>query len=334
MNMYKGETTPWFSKKITEDKKESSLLKLKSEEIGKTKSKYSEIYADEWDRVSLRGILNEKHKKLYEGKSEFQGIHVIEATDIRMYLDEQLQFSSLDERIYHEAFVHIPMSLTQTHKRVLILGGGDGLALREVLKYSDVKNVDLVDLDSTVLHVARNVPELAALNNRAFFDNRVQVYAQDALEYLKTNIKTYDIMIIDFPDPTNEVLANLYTVEVFKKLYNHLSDEGMIVCQSNSPEDSPEVFWSIGLTMDAAGFYTNGYHTLVPSFGDWGFQLGSKKNHSKGLSNITINVPHRTLPKNPKSLFEFSREILSYKRRGVINTKGHLVLHKVFKDSL
>lgn len=281
-----------------------------------------------WDKISLKAMLAEKCNKLYQGKSQYQDIQVIEAKDIRMYLNEQLQFSSLDERIYHEAFVHIPFALTEKHSRVLILGGGDGLALREVLKYPDVKQVDLVDIDAKVLHVAANVPEMVELNEGAFHDQRVKVHAKDALQFLKNNKKTYDIMIVDFPDPEDDVLASLYTVEVFEKLNNFLTADGIIVCQSNSPEDTPTVYWSIGLTIEHAGLYTKGYHTIVPSFGDWGFYLASKNPIPGKIKKIT--VPNKTLPKNISTLFHFQDNILSYQQYAIVNTRKNLQLHDIF----
>lgn len=281
-----------------------------------------------WDKISLNALKKEKHQALYHGKSQFQEIEVVEARDIRMYLNEQLQFSSLDERIYHEAFVHIPFALTEKHTRVLILGGGDGLALREVLKYSDVKSVDLVDIDSRVLSVARNVPEMVILNNRSMHDRRVKVHAQNALDFLKNNKKMYDLIIIDFPDPADEILASLYTVEVFQKIHSFLEDDGMMVCQSNSPDDTPVVYWSIGLTIEQASFYTKGYHTIVPSFGDWGFHIACKK----PITNKCRKVPvfHKTLPHNLESLFEFKDYILAYKRQAIVNRENQLQLHEVY----
>jgi spermidine synthase len=310
------------------DPRDKPVTKYKSRQKETTK----EVKGNIWDKISLNTLKKERYQELYKGKSQFQNIEFVEAKDIRMYLDEQLQFSSLDERIYHEAFVHIPMALTEKHKHVLILGGGDGLALREVLKYSDVKSVDLVDIDSQVLSVARNVPEMVLLNNRSMHDRRVKVYAQNALDYLKTNKKTYDIIIVDFPDPSDHVLANLYTVEVFQTLNTCLETDGMIVCQSNSPEDTPKVYWSIGLTIEQANFYTKGYHTIVPSFGDWGFHLASKKPISDHFKKMA--VPHKTLPNNLADLFHFKSDILSYKRQAIVNKSNQLQLHEIYTSEV
>jgi spermidine synthase len=333
MDMNVGDSIVWRSEKIKELQINKDLNNdSKNQKRKRTNNKSNIRVVDEWDRISLKELLAGKHKKLYEGQSKYQNIQVLEASDIRMYLDGQLQFSSLDERIYHEAFVHVPMALTKSHSRILILGGGDGLALREVLKYSDVEKVDLVDIDSEVLNIARNVPELVYLNEKAFFDKRVNAYANDASEFLQTNKNTYDVIIIDFPDPADANLAKLYSLEMFKMLRNYLAEDGVIVCQSNSPEDTPILYWSIGLTMEKAGFYTKGYHTIVPSFGDWGFHLASKKSISTKLKNIP--VPTRTFPENLSTLFHFQNDILSYQRDAIVNKLEKLRLHKIYKKEL
>lgn len=328
MDMYSNDSKVWLSKQMRECRK---CKEIKNEKPVQTNKK-NHILGDEWDRISLREMLAGKHKKLYQGQSKYQNIQLLKASDIRMYLDEQLQFSSLDERIYHEAFVHVPMALTKSHDRILILGGGDGLALREVLKYSDVKKVDLVDIDSEVLKLARNVPELVSLNEKALFDKRVKVYAKDAIEFLKTNKNTYDLIIIDFPDPADAELAKLYTLEMFQMLRNYLAKDGIIVCQSNSPEDTPTVYWSIGLTMEQSGFYTAGYHTIVPSFGDWGFHLASKEPFNPEFKKVP--VPCQTLPKNLASLFQFKSDYLFYQKYAIVNHLDNLLLHEIFKKEI
>ena len=123
---------------------------------------------DVWDAISLQQIQNGKHTSLFAEQSNYQNITLLQVSDVRLYLDKQLQFSSVDEQIYHEALVHPIMSKVIDPKRVLILGGGDGLALREVLKYETVLHVDLVDLDGSMIDMARNVPELVSLNKNAF----------------------------------------------------------------------------------------------------------------------------------------------------------------------
>ncbi|HLO12134.1 MAG TPA: spermidine synthase [Pseudoneobacillus sp.] len=320
----------WLSERLTNKSKNKIESIGKQHKSNSIKNIQTNTGSDvnSWDKISLNSIKSKKYDELYKGKSQYQDIEVVASKDIRMYLNNQLQFSSLDERIYHEAFVHIPMSLTESHKQVLILGGGDGLALREILKYSDVKHVDLVDIDSKVLHVAKNVPEIVALNNRSLYDKRVQVHAMDALLYLKKNKKTYNLIFVDFPDPADAVLANLYTVEVFETLKHFLTEDGMIVCQSFSIDESPTLYWSIGLTMEEAGLYTKGYHTIVPTFDDWGFHLAAKKPIPDKIKSITVS--HKTLPRNLSNLFHFNDEVLSYKRHAIVNRKNNLQLHEIY----
>lgn len=327
------EKKPWLAEKVKCSCKEKSTQKV-TQKIQRSVALHPEIREernspDQWDKIGLNEILRGKHQSLFSGKSKFQDIELVQAKDIRMYLNDQLQFSSLDERIYHEAFVHIPMSLTKKHKRVLILGGGDGLALREIVKYADVQRIDLVDLDKQVLYIAQNVPEMVSLNENAFRDRRVHAYAEDALLFIQNIHTPYDLIIIDFPDPENDVLAKLYSKETFTQIYHALSEDGMVVCQSNCTDATPVVFWSIGRTMEAANFYTDSYHTIIPSFGDWGFHLGAKKPFSS--ETIKVSVPHRTMPKKPANLFEFSDFCLRHKRYAAINRIDNLCLHEIYK---
>jgi spermidine synthase len=289
-----------------------------------------ETYGDDWDRAGLKELLAGGHDSLYKGKSKFQDIQVISAKDIRLYLNEQLQFSSLDERIYHEAFVHVPFTLGKSIQSVLVLGGGDGLALREILKYPNVKEVDLVDIDGKVVELAKQVPALAELNEQAFFDKRVTEHIEDAKIFIGKNKKVYDVLVIDFPDPTNELLASLYAKELFEKFYSCLSDDGILVCQSNALDATPTVFWSIGLTLEQAGFHTKQYHTIIPSFGDWGFQLAAKNEIT--LQFQKINVHHRTLPKELSTLFAFTPAYEKFKKNAIVNSESNLRLHDLFRE--
>ncbi|WP_031409549.1 adenosylmethionine decarboxylase [Geobacillus vulcani] len=283
---------------------------------------------DKWDQIGLKELLRHPHTSLFQEKSAFQHIHLIEATDVRMYLDEQLQFSSLDERIYHEALVHPIFTFAPNRERVLILGGGDGLALREVLKYDDVKHVDLVDLDPFVLHAAKHVKRLADLNQYSLHDRRVTIHPQNAVDFLASRPAPYPIIIIDFPDPTDPTTSDLYTTEFYTLLRDSLAEEGVFVCQSSSPEDTPIVFWSIGKTIESAGFQILSYHTIVPSFGDWGFHIGANASISWKHQRPPISCP--TLPADLKTLLEFPPNILEKKKMAFVNSKQHSILHHVF----
>ncbi|MBK5427195.1 polyamine aminopropyltransferase [Bacillus sp. TH30] len=291
---------------------------------------------DIWDEISLKEIQAGEHTNLFEEKSNYQNINLVQVNDVRLYLDKQLQFSSVDEQIYHEALVHPIMSKVIDPKRVLILGGGDGLALREVLKYETVLHVDLVDLDEEMITMARNVPALVSLNQQAFFDDRANVHVCDAKEFLKSPSSLYDVIIIDFPDPSTEVLSTLYTSELFALIATFLTEDGAFVCQSNSPADAPLVYWSIGNTIEHAGLTVKSYHTIVPSFGtDWGFHIAANSAYVLDQIEQLYVVPTpRTLPSLLSPLFQFKEEYLEQRNLALLNSESNLILHQCYKKEM
>ncbi len=195
--------------------------------------------------------------------------------DLRLYINGNLQFSSRDEYRYHEALVHPALASMPWARRVLILGGGDGLALREVLRYDNVKAVTLVDLDQAVTDLFSSSAALVALNHGSFHDARVTLQNADAARWLEEHPDTFDLVIVDFPDPSNFALGKLYSVPVYRLLKQHMSSHGLVVVQSTSPYFAPHAYWSIEATLREAGFKTAPYHVYVPSFGEWGFIIGS-----------------------------------------------------------
>lgn len=190
-----------------------------------------------------------------------------------LYLNGHLQFASADEYRYHEALVHPPMVLSGKPKRVLILGGGDGLALREVLKWESVKSVTLVDLDPEMTGLSTSFPPLAELNANSFSDSRVTVVNQDAFVWADEPAEPFDCAIVDFPDPSNYSVGKLYTTRFYRKLQQKLTPEAGISVQCTSPLFARQSYWCTIRTLEAAGFHVRPYHAAVPSFGVWGFAL-------------------------------------------------------------
>ena len=194
----------------------------------------------------------------------------------QLFLNGNLQFSSTDEYRYHEALVHPAMLLSNNPRRVLVLGGGDGLALREILKYPSVEHVTLVDLDPDMTQLSSRFPLLAELNKGSFNDHRVQVINQDALIWLEhTSDQPYDAAIVDFPDPNSFALGKLYTTRFYRLLRNRLIPTAGVSVQATSPMFARNSYWCIVRTLEAAGFVVKPYYTAVPSFGLWGFALAS-----------------------------------------------------------
>lgn len=193
--------------------------------------------------------------------------------DYRLYINGNLQFSSIDEHRYHEPLVNIPLLLSHNKEKVLILGGGDGLALREVLKYKEVKQVDLVDLDPEMTSIAARLPFFTRLNHNSLSDSRVKVHPMDAFNYVRSAREIYSVIIADLPDPNDTGLGKLYTREFYLMCSKILARDGVMVTQATSPYFSRESFWCIDTTMGAAFGNHLPYTVNVPSFGQWGFVL-------------------------------------------------------------
>lgn len=249
-----------------------------------------------------------KGRVVYSKHSLYQRIVMTkDKQTVRLFLNGSLQFSSKDEYRYHELLVHIPFGFRKTIRDVLILGGGDGLALREVLKYPDVRRVSLVDLDESVVKLAKEHPYLNKLNKKSFDDTRVSVYHKDALDFFTKNSQRYDCIIIDLPDPNNPGLSRLYSLEFYHRLYQHLSDAGILVTQATSPMFSKEAFWCIATTLKQSPFlHVKPYHAYLPSFGDWGFVMASKSSFDTWHLNVdTAYIQKELLP----TLFFFPKDI-------------------------
>jgi spermidine synthase len=196
----------------------------------------------------------------------------------QLFLSGNLQFSSADEYRYHEALVHPAMvAAGRPPRRALILGGGDGLALREVLAHRSVEQVTLVDLDPAMTRLAAELAPLRALNRDAMADPRVTVVNQDALVWLDGAPGDWDVVLIDFPDPNTFTLGKLYTTRFYRLVARALAPGGAMAVQATSPLFARRSYWCIVATMRAAGFHVHPYHTTVPSFGVWGFALARRE---------------------------------------------------------
>jgi spermidine synthase len=211
---------------------------------------------------------------VYTQSSPYQRIVVTRGrAGFNLYLNGHLQFASADEYRYHEALVHPAMALSGSPRRVLILGGGDGLALREVLRWEGVAAVTLVDLDPAMSGLSGAFPPLAALNGNSFADPRVTVINRDAFVWADEPGERFDAAVVDFPDPSSYSVGKLYTTGFYRKLRRHLTPEAGVSVQCTSPLFARTSFWCVIRTLEAAGFHVRPYHAAVPSFGVWGFAL-------------------------------------------------------------
>jgi spermidine synthase len=199
--------------------------------------------------------------------------------DIRLFLSSHLQFSSRDEYRYHEALVHPGLAAIRGARNILVLGGGDGLAVREILKYPNVEHITLVDLDPEMTKLFRTNPMLTALNLNSLSSPKLTVINADAFPWLDEHNDQFDFAVVDFPDPTNYSLGKLYTTVFYRLLARHIPEHGAFVVQSTSPLFARQSYWCIAATIKQAGLHTYPYHVYVPSFGEWGFVLATHSNY-------------------------------------------------------
>lgn len=244
----------------------------------------------------------------YAERTEYQEIILTErhriggADDVRLFLNGDLQFASQDEYRYHESLVHPAMA--GRHERVLVLGGGDGLALREILRYDGARDITLVELDPAVLDLARHHDSVRELNGDAFADERVDAVAADAFGWVRDQVNAdaqpYDVVVIDMPDPDSTATSKLYSLEFYGMVHGLVADGGRMVVQAGSPFFAPRSFASVRETIEAAGFGARPYMVSVPSFGDWGFVLADPDGR----------VPPLHLPDDAPDLRYLSADVL------------------------
>ena len=258
-----------------------------------------------WDQMLYNGRI------VHSEQTPYQKITLTKSKDdLRLYLNGVLQFSSVDEYRYHESLVMVPMTYAANPiKRVLVLGAGDGLAVRELLKYPEIEQIVLVDLDSRMTELANNNAHLVDINLASLANDKVKIVIEDAFVFLEKNKQYFDLIINDLPDPNTISLSRLYSKQYYRLAKANLTSNGIMVTQATSPFFVKPAFWSIAKTIKAAGFdYTYPYHTNVPSFGDWGFVLSGLKPIKlipKRSVEDSLFLTHEAMP----SMFVFAKDL-------------------------
>jgi spermidine synthase len=246
------------------------------------------VYANEITALAEESLYSDEI--VFARSSPYQRIIVTRwKDDLRLFLNGHLQFSSRDEYRYHEALVHPGLQSIANPHTVLVLGGGDGLAVREILKHPSVEAVTLVDLDPEMTGLFRNNPMLRQLNQDSLNSRKTKITNADAFLWLEQSPGCYDFVVVDFPDPTNHSLGKLYTTAFYRLLHKHLAENGAAVIQSTSPLFARQSFWCIVRTLESVGLHATPYHAYVPSFGEWGFVIASKQTYvppSRYLGNL------------------------------------------------
>jgi spermidine synthase len=248
---------------------------------------------------------------IYSKRTPYQQITLTRwRDDVRLFLNGQLQLSSVDEHRYHESLVHPAFAAHGRPARVLVLGGGDGMALREIYKHPSVGEAVVVDLDPEVTRLFANNPMLTRLNGGALSDPRTRVVNEDALVFLRRDRSLFDVILMDLPDPNDIALGKLYTKDFFRLASRRLRRGGVLATQATSPFYAREAYWCIAKTMRESlpGFSVAPYHAYIPSFGEWGFVLASSS--PVDPASLRVEVPTRFLNAGTVAgLFSFPEDL-------------------------
>jgi len=225
-----------------------------------------------------------KDKIIFEKQSKYQKITITQwKNDYWLYINGNEQLSTFDEFLYHEPLVHPIMNLVKEHKNILILGGGDGFAVKELLKYENVEKITMVDLDPAMTDLGLNNEIMKRFNKGSMHSEKLEIINEDGFNYIEETNEFFDVIIVDLPDPKSIEINKLYTKEFYQIAKIHLRPNGMIITQAGSPYYATEAFNCIEATMKAGGFNTLPLHNQVMTLGEWGWIIGAKKMPSEKI---------------------------------------------------
>ncbi|MCA9732513.1 MAG: polyamine aminopropyltransferase [Deferribacteres bacterium] len=260
-------------------------------------------------------------------------------SDYWLYLNGNLQFSTYDEARYHEPLVHPAFAMAAARKNILILGGGDGMAAREILKYKEVEHVDLVDIDPAVTALGRDNGIFLSANKGSLLSPKVQIHNMDAAIFVRDSEKFYDIVLIDLPDPKTVSLSRLYSQQFYQQVKHIMSRGGILVTQATSPFFSRKAYLSIMKTMGAAGFVTLPMHNNIPTMGEWGWIVGvnyegiSTEHIKQRLMHVTLDTLETRFINHDAllSMLHFGKGMFDDLDEIEINDEFNLVLYKYYE---
>jgi len=280
-----------------------------------------------------------KDKIIFSQQTAYQKIVITRWRENHwLFLNGQVQFSTYDEEKYHEPLVHPAMNLSAYPKEVLILGGGDGAAVREILKHKSVKSITLVDLDPAMTNIGQTHPVLTRINQNSLNSSKLKIINQDAMTFLENIDLRFGVIIIDLPDPDSIDLMHVYALDFYQLIEKHLMRGGVMVTQATSPYFSKKAFLCILKTIQAAGLEALPYHNHIPTMGEWGFVLGMRKldissqklKERAKLLNFS-NISGRFIDNNAMlSMIHFGKGILDQLHTVELNTQLQPVLHQYY----
>ena len=280
-----------------------------------------------------------RDKIIYQEQTPYQKLVITQWKHYYwLFINRNIQFSSYDEWHYHEPLVHPAMQVVTQPEKILILGGGDGMAVREILKYPGVQSVTLVDLDPAMTRLGQEFGAFVSLNQGALNDDKVRIINMDVYQFLKQDQTLYDVIIIDLPDPNNVELAKLYSRSFYQTARQHLSRYGAMVTQSTDVSDASKTFCCILKTIESAGFTALPYHNYVQTMGHWGWILGMNAGVigvdelKQKISALTFDsVPTRFINQSGMiSMMHFGKGYLEFRDDVAVNTELHPVVHQYY----
>ncbi|MBL6447121.1 polyamine aminopropyltransferase [Fulvivirga sp. 29W222] len=277
-------------------------------------------------------------KIVYQEQSKYQKIVITKTReDFWLFINGNQQLSSVDEVMYHEPLVHPVMKLSKTPQQVLVMGGGDGGAVREILKYDQVEQVTLVDLDPAMTRLGQEHELLLRMNKNALNHRKVDIINTDGFKYLEDCRQYFDVIIVDLPDPKTVELGRLYSYEFYRLCFSKLRPNGLIITQAGSPYYAARAFNCIEATMQAAGFATVPLHNQVLTLGEWGWVLGSKVGSTEEIKNALQRLKYSDIETQwinhdaMTLITSFGKEIFPDGQRTVeVNKVHNPVLYKYY----
>ncbi|WP_103866629.1 polyamine aminopropyltransferase [Aquimarina sp. I32.4] len=260
-----------------------------------------------------------KDKIVYQEQSEYQKITITQWKEhYWLFINGNQQLSTFDEFLYHEPMVHPIMALTPEHKNILIIGGGDGFNVKELLKYKEVSTITVVDLDPAMTKLGKEFEGIVKYNESALHHPKVKIVNDDGFTFLEKNETFYDVIIIDLPDAKTIEINKLYSLEFYHLAHHALRPNGHIITQAGSPYYATKAFFCIDKTMKAAGFTNLQMHNQVLTLGEWGWVLGSKKYTKKQMINRLKQTSYKKL--NNKWLNQEAIDLITSFGKPLIDT--------------
>jgi spermidine synthase len=281
-----------------------------------------------------------KERVIFSKQTKYQKITITQwKDDYWLFLNASKQLCTFDEWLYHEPLVHPVMHLAPQVQDVLVLGAGDGCAIREILKYPQVRKVVLVDIDPEMTKIGKEHAVFRDLNKDAMHNPKVQIINQDAFTYLERTAELFDVIMADFPDPLSVEVNRLYSAEFYRLCYRQLRSHGAIITQAAGLHFSPLVYRCIDKTMQKVGFHTLPIHNHVYTFGEWTWVIGSKAlpkvRMKERLQKVTLkNIPLRWLtPEAMNGLYAFGRDLLEMDSTEIqVNTLQNPILYHYYQE--